>query len=390
MNKIEKLISFLQKEKNLFSIGASNIIANGISSIFWLYLASILNSDGYGMLGFYLSIVGITGALSLVGSANTLTVLVSKGEKIQATVFSLILLSSIVVGFVTYLIFQNTSMSLFPIGYVIFSSILFELLGKKLFVNFFMYSISQRILMVIFSLSFYQYLGIDGIILGYTCSFLPFAILMIKGYRESKIDFSILRNRSKIILNNYVEHLLQIISLNIDKIIILPILGAGVLGHYLLGAQIFALLLVIPSAIFQYILPYDAIQKKNQKLKKITVLFSVVIAIISISIAPSLLPIIFPKFIDSIIIIQIMSIAIIPKTISTIYTSELLGKNKNKTVMLGTLASTIILVGGILTMGTLWGYIGISIAFLLSKIGEIIFLYMKKNDDSELNRNIKI
>ena len=138
------------------------------------------------MLGFYLSIVGITGALSLVGSANTLTVLVSKGEKIQATVFSLVLLSSIVVGFVTYLIFQNTSMSLFPIGYVIFSSILFELLGKKLFVNFFMYSISQRILMVIFSLSFYQYLGIDGIILGYTCSFLPFAILMIKGTENLK------------------------------------------------------------------------------------------------------------------------------------------------------------------------------------------------------------
>ncbi len=387
MKKIEKWVSFLQKEKNLLSIGASNIISNGISSIFWLYLASILNSDGYGLLGFYLSIVGITGALSLIGSANTLTVLVSKGEKIQATVFSMILLSSIVVGFVTYLIFQNTSMSLYPIGYVIFSSILFELLGKKLFVNFFMYSISQRILMVIFSLSFYQYLGIDGIILGYTFSFLPFAILMIKGYRESKIDFSILRNRSKIILNNYVEHLLKIISLNIDKIIILPVLGSSILGHYLLGFQIFILLLIIPSAVFQYILPYDAIKKKNQKLKKITVLFSVVIAIISISVAPSLLPIIFPKFIDSIIIIQIMSIAIIPKTISTIYTSELLGNNKNKTVMLGTLTSTIILVGGILTIGIFWGYIGISIAFVLSKIGEVIFLYIKKNNEVKLNRN---
>ncbi len=387
MKKIEKWVSFLQKEKNLLSIGASNIISNGISSIFWLYLASILNSDGYGLLGFYLSIVGITGALSLIGSANTLTVLVSKGEKIQAAVFSLVLLSSIVVGFVTYLIFQNTSMSLFPIGYVIFSSILFELLGKKLFVNFFMYSISQRILMVIFSLLFYQYLGIDGIILGYTFSFLPFAILMIKGYRESKIDFSILRNRSKIILNNYVEHLLKIISLNIDKIIILPVLGSSILGHYLLGFQIFILLLIIPSAVFQYILPYDAIKKKNQKLKKITVLFSVVIAIISISVAPSLLPIIFPKFIDSIIIIQIMSIAIIPKTISTIYTSELLGNNKNKTVMLGTLTSTIILVGGILTIGIFWGYIGISIAFVLSKIGEVIFLYIKKNNEVKLNRN---
>jgi O-antigen/teichoic acid export membrane protein len=387
MKKIEKWVSFLQKEKNLLSIGASNIISNGISSIFWLYLASILNSDGYGLLGFYLSIVGITGALSLIGSANTLTVLVSKGEKIQATVFSMILLSSIVVGFVTYLIFQNTSMSLYPIGYVIFSSILFELLGKKLFVNFFMYSISQRILMVIFSLLFYQYLGIDGIILGYTFSFLPFAILMIKGYRESKIDFSILRNRSKIILNNYVEHLLKIISLNIDKIIILPVLGSSILGHYLLGFQIFILLLIIPSAVFQYILPYDAIKKKNQKLKKITVLFSVVIAIISISVAPSLLPIIFPKFIDSIIIIQIMSIAIIPKTISTIYTSELLGNNKNKTVMLGTLTSTIILVGGILTIGIFWGYIGISIAFVLSKIGEVIFLYIKKNNEVKLNRN---
>lgn len=379
MKKIEKILLFLQKEKNLFSIGASNLISNGISSIFWLYLASILNSDGYGQLGFYLSIVGITGAVSLIGSANTMTVLVSKGEKVQATIFSMILLSSIAVGFATYLIFQNTSMSLFPIGYVIFSSILFELLGKKLFVNFFAYSISQRILMVIFSLLFYQYLGIDGIILGYTCSFFPFAILMIKGYKESRVDFSLLKKRSNIIVNNYVEHLLQIISLNIDKIIILPLLGASVLGHYLLGFQIFAILLVIPSAVFQYILPYDAINKKNLKLKKITVLFSVIISIISISAAPSLLPIIFPKFTDSIIIIQIMSIAIIPKTISIIYTSKLLGNHKNKTVMLGALTSTIILVVGIFSIGVYWGYIGISIAFVLSKIGEVIFFYFKKN-----------
>ena len=378
MKKIEKWILFLQKEKNLFSIGASNLIANGISSIFWLYLASILSSNDYGQLGFYLSIVGITGAISLIGSANTMTVLVSKGEKIQSTVFSMILLTSITVGFATYLIFQNTSMALYPIGYVIFSSILFELLGKKQFVNFFMYSISQRILMVILALFFYQDFGIDGIVLGYACSFFPYAILMIRGYKESKIDFSILKKKSKIIVNNYLEHLLQIVSLNIDKIIILPVLGASILGHYLLGFQIFALLLVIPSAVFQYILPYDAINKKNQKLKKVTILFSIVVAIIAISIAPSILPTMFPKFEESIIIVQIMSLAIIPKTISTIDTSILLGKHKNRIVMTGTLISTIILIVGILSIGPIWGHIGISIMFVCSKIGEMIFLHIKK------------
>jgi len=378
MKKIEKWISFLQKEKNLFSIGASNLIANGISSIFWLYLASILSSNDYGQLGFYLSIVGITGAISLIGSANTMTVLVSKGEKIQSTVFSMILLTSIAVGFATYLVFQNTSMALYPIGYVIFSSILFELLGKKHFVNFFMYSISQRILMVILSLFFYQYFGIDGIVLGYACSFFPYAILMIRGYKESKIDFSILKKKSKIIVNNYLEHLLQIVSLNIDKIIILPVLGASVLGHYLLGFQIFALLLVIPSAVFQYILPYDAINKKNQKLKKITIFFSIIVAIISINAAPSILPTLFPKFAESIIIVQIMSLAIIPKTISTIDTSILLGKHKNRIVMTGTLISTIILIVGILSIGNVWGHIGISIIFVCSKIGEMAFLHIKK------------
>ena len=59
------------------------------------------------------------------------------------------------------------------------------------------------------------------------------------------ILIDVFRKKSKIIVNNYLEHLLQIVSLNIDKIIILPALGASILGHYLLGFQIFALLLVI-------------------------------------------------------------------------------------------------------------------------------------------------
>ena len=68
----------LQKSKNLTALGLFIHTSNVISAVFWLFLASILDVDQYGELGYLLAIVGTVGAFGLIGSNNTLTVYVAK------------------------------------------------------------------------------------------------------------------------------------------------------------------------------------------------------------------------------------------------------------------------------------------------------------------------
>lgn len=381
MKIYDKYKEYFLRMKNLTAVGLSNLIANGISGLFWIYLASLLGTEEYGELGYLLAIIGILGGISSFGVANTLMVYVSKGEKIQATIFFIILISSVVVGILSYIIFKNEAIGIYPLGYVIFTAIIFDLLGKKCFVNYGKYMILQRVFMVCLSLFLYQYNGINGIILGYALSFFPFGLLMYQGFKESKIDFSVLKGKMGFITNNYAKHVLSLINLNIDKIIIFPLFGASVLGPYQLGFQIYVLAILLPNIIIQYTLPHDAVDIKNEKLKKYTIIICIIITIITIALSPIIIPQFLPKFYDSIQIIQIMSLALVPQTLSILYSSELLGSGRSKLVLIGTIISIMILTGGILLLGEKYGIFGITISFVVSKIAEFVFLHIKKREN---------
>lgn len=378
MSPFDNLKEYLIRTKNLTAIGISNLISNGISGLFWIYLASILGVDGYGELGFLLAVMGTTGSLASFGTINSLIVYVSKGEKIQATIFVIVLISSLIVGITSYFIFHNLSVAIYPLGYVIFSSVLFDLLGRKSFVNYGKYQISQRIILVVLALSLYQQYGIEGIVLGYSLSFFPFIFLMYRGFKESKIDFSILKGKTVFITNNYVAHILKIVSINIDKLIIFPLLGATILGPYQLGFQIFTLAMILPNIVLTYTLPHDSVGTKNKKLKKYAVFISAIITIIIISLSPTVIPKIFPQFVESIQVIQIMSLAFIPASLSILYSSELLGAERSKIVLIGHIISISILSVGIIFLGKDYGLVGLTASFVIAKIAEFLFLHIKK------------
>src|SRR3989304_6244168 len=97
-------------------------------------------------------------------------------------------------------------------------------------------------------------------------------------------------------MNSYVLDLSRTFSGQTDKLIVAPMLGFALLGNYQLGIQFFSLLILLPSIVFQYILPHDASGNPNRKLKKITILVSIFLAILGISLSPIVLPVLFPKF----------------------------------------------------------------------------------------------
>ena len=56
--------------------------------------------------------------------------------------------------------------------------------------------------------------------------------------------------------------------------------------------------------------------------------------------------------------------------------SKLLGKEKSKYVLVGRLISISIMILGIFILGPIYEIQGISFAFLLSSIGQVIFLFI--------------
>ena len=217
-----------------------------------------------------------------------------------------------------------------------------------------------------------------GIVLGYSLSFFPFTFLMYRGFKESKIDFSILKGKMVFIRNNYLTHISKIINFNIDKLIIFPLFGTAILGPYQLGFQIFILVMLIPNTVLTYTLPHDVIGAKNLKLKKYAFLLSILITIITISLSPIIIPQILPQFEESILIIQIMSLAFVPASLSILYSSELLGSERSRIVLIGTIISVLILSSGIILLGKDYGLLGITIIFVIAKMAEFLFIYLKK------------
>jgi O-antigen/teichoic acid export membrane protein len=377
--------NFFQKSKNLTVLGSSYILSGAISAVFWLFLASILDVDQYGELGYLLALVGTVGAFGLIGSNNTLTVYVAKGVKIQATIFLVTLIAGITLSIGLLIFTQNILISFYPLAVIIFSTVIFDFLGKKAFTNYGKYLIIQRILMVTFALIFLEIWGINGIVFGYTLSLAVFVFLFYKAFQENKIDFKLLKDRKNFILNSYGTHVLEVVSINIDKLIIFPMFGALILGPYQLGFQIFILLLIIPSIVTQYTLPHDATGIKNKLLKKYTMIISGIIAVLTIILSPILIPIVFPKYIESIEVIQIMGFALIPSALTMILTSELLGKENSKSVILGVIVAIAALIIGIIILGEIMGLVGLAFSVVIARSLQCITLLILK----KMNNNIK-
>ena len=93
MNKIWNLVT---RFKDLSTLGFANLISNAISGIFWFYLASLLGTSHYGEISYFIAIAGIASVISFLGAGNTIVIYTAKGEKVQAPIFFVTIITSIV------------------------------------------------------------------------------------------------------------------------------------------------------------------------------------------------------------------------------------------------------------------------------------------------------
>ena len=139
---------------DISSVGLTDMTGTGIVAIFWFYIASQLGPENYGELTYLISIGTLASGIALFGSNYTVWVMAAKKVDIQATIFLITGITSIISAIIVFLFFLDVGVSLIILAYVLLSLILSDFLGKKLYRTYSKYVITQKILMVVFGISF--------------------------------------------------------------------------------------------------------------------------------------------------------------------------------------------------------------------------------------------
>ena len=375
-----------KKILDISTIGLTDGVGAAIAAVFWFYIASELGPENYGELTFLISIATLVSGIALLGSNHTVLVLTGKKVDIHATIYMITMLTNVVGAIIIFLLFFNLGISLVVIGYSLFALATSDILGRKLYKSYLKYIITQKILLVVFGIGFYYLIGESGILIGIGLSYSHLIIRIIKSIKNSKINFNLIKEKKKFILNNWAITISGLVYGSIDKLVIGSFIGFGILGNYSLGLQFYSLLNLLPTMIVKYFIGQDISGIPNKKLKKIVVLIAIGIAILGSTIGPTIVSYVFPKFTESENIIQIISWTLVPATIqATYYFPKLWAAEKNNIILITTIIAASTQIIGILVLGTTFGTVGIAIAMVLSNIMGLIFtatiskFYLKSN-----------
>ena len=229
--------------------------------------------------------------------------------------------------------------------------------------------------MVIFALGAYYFFGIEWILLGIALSYFVYSKVFFDGLSKFKIDFSQLKNHKKFISSNYFLMLTNLVITQVDKLLIVPILGFAVLGNYSLALQVIAIMTVLPSIVFKYILPRSSRGFEDKALQRNIILVSFLLTGVGVFVLPTIFPIFFEKFTEVAGIVQIMSLAVIPITINTFYFAKFLALEKSKNPLIAVMIMVTLTALGIIILGPIYGIIGVSFSFVLASFGNFTYLF---------------
>ena len=359
--------------KGLALIGSADIVGSTISVTFWFVIASLLLVEEYGEISYFIAISSL-GICCVVGSPQTLMVFSTRYQKIVPTLLLLTLIFTVIASLIAFVIVQR-----FEIIYLIFSFIVLEvsitlLLGKKLYGKYSKFLLTQKTLQFAIGIGLFFLLGVNGVLIGIALANFSLIPIFYKELRYYKIDLSLLKPKKEFIVNNHIIYLIAVFRKEIDKIIIVPLLGFTLLGNFALTLQFYTILMIFSSISYKYLLPKDVSGEKNVKLKIFLILLSVMIALSGFFFSPYFIENFFAKFSESIILIQIASFSVIPSTISRIFFSKILALEKSRFLIIANSVQLCVVLIGTIFLGILYGIIGVTIAFILGNTVYAIIL----------------
>lgn len=360
--------------KEILSLSVGDYGGAIIVSAFWFLLAFLISPEEYGEIHYFIGIAGLAFSISLLTTQETIVVYTAKNVKLAPTLFLISLIAGGIAAVVVTALFSRVDSSFLLLGFIVNDLAIGYIVGKKLFTKYPKYFLLQKSLTFVLGISFFYLFGVEGIIFAIALSYGHFLFIIAKVFRNSSIDFSLLKKHRGFIGNNYFMNVSGAVRSHIDKIIIVPLIGFEILGNYALALQIYAVLMIFSNIIYRYALPHDSSGTSTRKIKLIGLSYAVGVSMLGFTILPLIVPQIFEKFSDIGPAIQIISLAIIPTTIGLFYTSQILGREKSSVILASRILGSISIIAMLVVLAPLYGMIGAASAFVLSALVGCVFL----------------
>lgn len=118
--------------------------------------------------------------------------------------------------------------------------------------------------------------------------------------------------------------------------------------------------------------------KHKKEIKTIGLILSIAVALTAYLTSPYLIQTLFPTFIDSIPLVKLMSLAVVPSTIVAILTASRLGKEKSRRVFIAGLIYIASLITGIITLQKIMGILGFALAIIIAQTIQAAYLFINK------------
>ena len=184
---------FLQRVKELATLGTGEIGGSALSAIFWFYLASQIEPDAYGQIHWFLGIAGFFSYLAMFGTSNTVIVYTAKKIPIQSTLYVISLIASVVLSFIVIVFFPGfyeIDTSVLLIAYVINTLAIGDLLGRKLYPSYSRYILVQKGLTLALGFSFFHFFGYESILFALSLSYIFYIKRIFLVFKTQKITNS--------------------------------------------------------------------------------------------------------------------------------------------------------------------------------------------------------
>ncbi|MGB9960259.1 MAG: lipopolysaccharide biosynthesis protein [Candidatus Bathyarchaeales archaeon] len=353
-----------------------------LGALFWLFLASILNVGDYGLVNFYIALATVAAAFGALGLNTTVMAYLPKGEENVLYEANSITLVSGLASAIILSIFQWAS-GFLSAAFIFFNMTLAELLGRKMYRKYALISLGQRIAQIFLSLILYLWFGIVGIILGYFLGSLIVSYRYLKSVAKFTFKINNLKEKQNFTLHSYGFNLVGSLSAYLDKIIIGIVYGYYALGLYQLGYQFFMFLSIIPTSLYQYLLPEESSGKSKKEIQIIGLACSIAVVAIIFILTPYLIEKFFHTFVEATQTVQLMSLAVIPATITATLNAKFLGKGKSQRVFTAGVLGILSLVTGLTIFGRIMGVIGLALALIMAQTIQMIYLVTRYKTKAE-------
>ena len=378
------MIRFFGAHRGLIYVTVGNLLGAAITGGFWLLLATLQTPEEYGITNYGIAIASFSSFVVLLGLNTVVTAHLAKGStKINIESNQLVFISSIIVAIVVSIL-QDWMLGLIVIGMAFWMMSLYEALGRKLYKQYAFINIGARASQLALSLILFFIIGVPGVIIGFLISYFLFSYRYFRTIRYFNFrQFLEVKRLMKFALHSYSFNMSNAFFMYFDKLVIVPLFGVAVLGFYQFGFQFLMFLGMIPVSFYQYLLPEQSSSLaasggsvKTAKVHLYGFLVSIALAGLLFILSPWVVDHFFPKFVDAVGVLRILSVGIVPMMVVWNLNSRFVALDRTRSVVIGSAIYLIVQISLMLELGYSIGAPGIAIATVLALASQAVFLFI--------------